>query len=316
MRWTGHARAGAVMMGAAAVLAACERAEDTLATVRRVPLPDSLPGAATLAVDSARHLWIGTPGRLMAVDSAGRAVRVVQTPGTEAPRLLGQSEGRLGIAAGERVAVAAAGSARASGGWNSATVRTVAADPRGAWVFAANRRGGVVGLDAATLTPAWGWPETGMQALAVAVSPLGDRVYVSVEEAADAEPQVQVRDAATGRVLFRVEQDDALRALAAAPDGTLFGVADGSVVRLRHEGQALRRLWSASPGVGEAAELRVDPTGRRVVVLGRGSGAALAVLDAGDGRVVGRTKTAPLDAAFGVDGRLYLLERRSVRIVR
>jgi hypothetical protein len=304
------------MMMAAGVLAACERAEDTLGTVRRVPLPDSLPDGATLAVDSARHLWIGTPGRLMALDSAGRAVRVVQTPGTEPPRLLGQSEGRLGIAAGERVAVAAAGSARASGGWSSAAVRTLAADPRGAWVFAANRRGGVVGLHAATLTPAWGWPETGTQALAVAVSPLGDRVYVSVEEAEDGKPQVQVRDAATGRVLFRAEQADALRALAAAPDGTLFGGADGDVVRLRHEGQVLRRLWSVSPGAGDAAELRVDPTGRRVAVLGRGSGATLAVLDAGDGRVLGQTKTAPLDAAFGVDGRLYLLERRAVRIVR
>lgn len=316
MGWTGHARAGAVMMMAAAVLAACERAEDTLGTVRRVPLPDSLPDGAILAVDSARHLWIGTPGRLMALDSAGRAVRVVQTPGTEAPRLLGEREGRLGIAAGERVAVAAEGSARASGGWTSAAVRTLAADPRGAWVFAANRRGGVVGLDAATLTPAWGWPETGTQALAVAVSPLGDRVYVSVDEAEDGKPQVQVRDAASGRVLFRAEQADALRALAVAPDGTLFGVANGTVVRLRHEGQVLRRLWSVSPRAGDAAELRVDPTGRRVAVLGRGSGATLAVLDAGDGRVLGQTKTAPLDAAFGVDGRLYLLERRAVRIVR
>ena len=80
------------MMMAAAMLAACERAEDTLGTVRRVPLPDSLPDGATLAVDSARHLWIGTPGRLMALDSAGRSVRVVQTPGTEAPRLLGERE--------------------------------------------------------------------------------------------------------------------------------------------------------------------------------------------------------------------------------
>ncbi|HEY7768958.1 MAG TPA: hypothetical protein VIB55_12400, partial [Longimicrobium sp.] len=174
----------------------------------------------------------------------------------------------------------------------------------------------VVGLDAATLTPAWGWPETGTQALAVAVSPLGDRVYVSVDEAEDGKAQVQVRDAATGRVLFRAEQASALRALAAAPDGTLFGVTEGAVVRLRHEGQVLRRVWSVSPKVGDAAELRMDPTGRRVAVLGRGSGATLAVLDAGDGRVLGQTKTAPLDAAFGVDGRLYLLERRAVRIVR
>jgi hypothetical protein len=113
-----------------------------------------------------------------------------------------------------------------------------------------------------------------------------------------------------------MDQDEALQALAAAPDGTLFGVADGAVSRMRHEGESLRRLWSASPGVGDTVQLRMDPTGRRVAVLGRGRGATLAVLDAGDGRVLGQTKTAPLDAAFGVDGRLYLLERRAVRIVR
>jgi hypothetical protein len=316
MRWTGDARAGAAIFAATAVLSACQVAEDTLATVRAVPLADSVPDGATLAVDSARHLWIGTPGRLMAVDTTGRGVRTVQTPGPDAPRLLGQSQGRLHIAAGERLAVAGVDSPRAASGWRSPTVRTLAADPRGAWVFAANRRGGVVGLDAATLMPAWGWPETGAEALAVAVSPLGDRVYVSVAKSGDAGPRVQVRDAASGRVLYHVDQDEALSGLVAAPDGTLFGVADGAVVRLQPRGQALRRMWSVSPKVGDALELRVDPTGRRLGVLGRGRGAALAVLNAGDGKVLGQTKTAPVDAAFGVDGRLYLLERRSVRTMR
>jgi hypothetical protein len=39
-------------------------------------------------------------------------------------------------------------------------------------------------------------------------------------------------------------------------------------------------------------------------------------MDAAGGEVVGKTRTAPLDAAFGVEGRLYILGERGVRIVR
>ena len=45
-------------------------------------------------------------------------------------------------------------------------------------------------------------------------------------------------------------------------------------------------------------------------------GAGLALLDARTGRVLSVTRRAPLDAAFGAEGRLYLLEPGSVRVVR
>ena len=69
-------------------------------------------------------------------------------------------------------------------------------------------------------------------------------------------------------------------------------------------------------GPGGELELRVDPAGRRVAVFGRGRGARLAVLDALTGRVLGQTNAAPLDAAFDVGGRLYLLEPGELRVLR
>ncbi|HEU4882385.1 MAG TPA: hypothetical protein VFT45_09080, partial [Longimicrobium sp.] len=255
------------------------------------------------------------------LDSAGRVVASVTVSGDWVPRLLWRSGERLVIALGaRRLARAEAAGGKAASGWNSTTLRAAARDPRGRWVFTANRRGGVVGLDPATLTPRWGWPETGAEAVGLAVSPLADRLYVSVDRAGEVPPAVQVRDAGSGRVLFAADQAEALRGLAAGPDGTLYGwQANGLVVRLRHGPQGLRRIWAESPAVrgsGGELEVRVDPAGRRVAVFGRGRGARLAVLDALNGRVLGQTNAAPLDAAFDVGGRLYLLEPGELRVLR
>jgi DNA-binding beta-propeller fold protein YncE len=300
--------------------AACKPAE-TLPEAWRTPLPQPAAEGATLALDSAGVAWIGARGRLAGLDSAGRTVATVTVSGDSVPRLLWRSGGRLVIALGpRRLARAEAAGGRAAAGWNSTAMRAAARDPRGRWVFTANRRGGVVGLDPATLTPRWGWAETGGEAVGLAVSPLADRVYVSVERSGEVPPAVQVRDAASGRVLFAADQAEALRGLVAGPDGTLYGwQASGVVVRLRHGAQGLRRIWAETPAVrgpGGELEVRVDPAGRRVAVFGRGRGARLAVLDALTGRVLGQTNTAPLDAAFDVGGRLYLLEPGELRVLR
>jgi DNA-binding beta-propeller fold protein YncE len=285
------------------------------------PLPQPAAQGATLALDSARIAWIGGPGRLAGHDSAGRVVSTVNVAGDSVPRLLWRSGGQLVIALGaRRLAHGRAVGGRAAAGWSSSALRAAARDPRGRWVFTANRRGGVVGLDPATLTPRWGWAETGGEAVGLAVSPLADRVYVSTDRVEDVAPAVQVRDAASGRVLFAADQAEALRGLAAGPDGTLYGWhANGLVVRLRHGPQGLRRIWAETPAVrgpGGELEVRVDPAGRRVAVFGRGRGARLAVLDALTGHVLGQTNTAPLDAAFDVGGRLYLLEPGELRVLR
>jgi hypothetical protein len=319
MRRTGHARARALTLVLLALLAAGCRRQDSLPADHRIALPAPAAGGTTLAVDSAGLLWIGVPGRLVAVDTAGRARAEVAIGRDSVPRLLWRAGTRLVIAHGRRLDRAEASGGQAAAGWGSTALRAAARDPRGRWVFTANRRGGVTGLDTATLRPLWGWPETGGEALAMAVSPLADRVYVSVDRAGELPAAVQVRDAGSGRVLMSAEQTDPLRGLVAASDGALYGHANGLVLRLRHGPQGLRRVWGETPPVrgpeGEM-ELRVDPSGTRVAVFGRGRGARLAVLDAATGRVLGQTQTAPLDAAFGAEGRLYLLEPGSVRVVR
>ncbi len=321
MRRMTAARARAASLLLAALLAAACEPQEALPVAWRTPLPQPAAEGATLALDSARVAWIGAPGRLAGVDSAGRVVATVTVSGDSVPRLLWRSGERLVIGLGaRRLARARAAGGRAANGWSSSTMRAAARDPRGRWVFTANRRGGVVGLDPATLTPRGGWAETGGEAVGLAVSPLADRVYVSVDRVEDAPPAVQVRDAGSGRVLFAADQAEALRGLVAGPDGTLYGWhGNGLVVRLRHGPQGLRRIWAESPAVrGPEGELkvRVDPAGRRVAVFGRGRGARLAVLDALTGRVLGQTNAAPLDAAFDVGGRLYLLEPGELRVLR
>jgi DNA-binding beta-propeller fold protein YncE len=321
MRRMTAARARAASLLLPVLLAGACKPAETLPEAWRIPLAQPAAEGATLAVDSARIAWIGGPGRLAGVDSAGRVVATVTVGGDSVPRLLWRSGGRLVLGVGaRRLARAEAAGGRAAGGWSSSALRAAARDPRGRWVFTANRRGGVVGLDPATLAPRWGWPETGGEAVGLAVSPLADRVYVSVDRVEDVSAAVQVRDAGSGRVLFAAEQPEALRGLAAGPDGTLYGCqANGLVVRLRHGPQGLRRIWAESPAVrgsGGELEVRVDPAGRRVAVFGRGRGARLAVLDALTGHVLGQTNAAPLDAAFDVGGRLYLLEPGEVRVLR
>ncbi|MBW3571396.1 MAG: hypothetical protein KY467_09835 [Gemmatimonadetes bacterium] len=320
MRRMTAARAQSASLLMAAALAAGCRPAETLPVAWRTPLPQAAAAGATLAVDSAGIAWIGAPGRLVGIDSAGRAVATVAVEGDAVPRLLWRSGDGLVLAVGaRRLARAQAAGGRADGGWSSAALRAAARDPRGRWVFTANRHGGVVGLDAGTLEPRWGWPETGGEAVGMAVSPLADRVYVSTDRADDAPAAVQVRDAASGRVLFAANQAEPLRGLAAGPDGTLYGHQEnGLVMRLRHGPRELRRIWAENPGVrgsGGEMEVRVDPAGRRVAVFGTGRGARLAVLDALTGRELGQTD-APLDAAFDVGGRLYLLEPEELRVLR
>lgn len=320
MRRMTAARARAALLLLPGLFSAACRARETLPADARIRLPQPAAEGATLAFDSAGVAWIGGPGRLVGIDSTGRVRATVTLPTDSVPRLLWRNGGRLVMGAGRRLRAAEAAGGAASEGWGSTALRAAARDPRGRWVFAANRRGGVWGLDPATLAPRWGWAETGGEAVGLAVSPLADRVYVSVDRHDEVPPAVQVRDAGSGRVLFATDQAEAVRGLAAGPDGTLYGYqANGLVVRLRHGPQGLRRIWAESPavrGAGGELQLRVDPSGRRVAVFGRGRGAGLAVLDALTGHVLGQTKTAPLDAAFDVRGRLYLLEPAELRVMR
>jgi hypothetical protein len=313
MRRTAHARAR--LAGLLLLLApGCRQAEDSLSTLRRVPLPEPAVAGATLAVDSAGTVWVGWPGRLVALDTAGAALAEVSVGGDTVPRLLWRAGDRLALALPGRVAIAPAAGGSPGPSWRGETYRAALRDPRGRWVYAVTVGGGVVGLEPDSLRPRWGWPAAGAEPAGAAVSPLGDRVYVALDTATARGAAIQVRDAGTGRVLLDAPRDEAPTALVAGADGALFVADGGSVRRLEPRLAGLEEGWSRAVGIGDALALRTDPTGHRVAAFSPGE--RLVLLDARTGEVLGETREAPLDAAFGPEGRLYLLEERALRVVR
>jgi DNA-binding beta-propeller fold protein YncE len=312
-RNVGHRVAAIVVL----LLAAACRGRDTLRTLERVPLPDSVSPAATLALDSLGRAWVGDSARLSVLDSTGRAVTQLPVALRGAPRLLWLDSGRVYLrvddAAGVVDAVTGApGSVRRSGA-------PLARDPRRRWVYTATRTGSVLGLDPRSLAPRWGWPDAGSPVSALAVSPLGDRLYVALtgSDRNDVPPSIEVRDALSGRLLSVTRTSAPARRLEAAPDGTLYGLIGGDVVALRHGRAGLKPLWSRNfGGIGhpEADELRVSPSGARLAVVARGK--ALRLLSTADGTVLQEGKQSPRDVAWDAAGRLWVLGAREIRIVR
>ncbi len=274
--------------------------------------------AATLAVDEAGRVWVGDAGVLVALDSLGRTVARFPLPGAP-PRLLRMHGRRLWVSRGPRgVAIVDAATGRVEAQRTASRPAPLAVDPRGQWVYTSVRRGAVLGLDT-LLVPRWGWPDVGADAAALAVSRLGDRVYVGVVGTDAVDPGVQVRDAFSGRVLAAWEASEPVRGLEAGADGRVYGWDDGGVFALRHTVAGLEEAWRVSLGgvdLERVDALRVSPTGERLALLARGEGGGVRVLDAADGRVVGREGEAPPDAAWDVRGRLLVLGEREVRVSR
>ncbi|HEV7586622.1 MAG TPA: hypothetical protein VGO40_00735 [Longimicrobium sp.] len=293
------------------------RKTDTLRTLDRVPLPDTVSSAATLALDSLGRAWVGDSARLTALDTAGHAVARVPVGLKGAPRVLWLDSGRIFL----RVP-GAAGVVDGATGKPGAVRRSDAPlvrDPRRRWVYTASRTGSVLGLDPRSLAPQWGWPDAGSAVSALAVSPLGDRVYVALAGSGrnDVPPSIEVRDALSGRLLSVYRTDAPARRLEVAPDGTLYGLVGGDVVALRHGRAGLKPLWSRGfGGIGhaQADELRVSPSGARIAVLARGKD--LRLLAAADGKVLQESKQSPRDVAWDAAGRLWVLGAREIRIVR
>lgn len=299
----------------AVALAACGK-KDTLRTLDRVALPDTVAAGARLLVDSLGRAWVGEPGRLTAYDTAGRVVGRMPVPGKEAAAPLWLGGGSVYARTAGVAMRLEPGGARVGAVRNAEA--PVAHDPRGRWVYTATRTGSVLGLDAATLKPVWGWPDAGSRVSSLAVSPLGDRVYAALagSDRNDVPTSVVVYDALSGRILATYEAPDSLRSLQPAPDGTLYALSTASVVALRPGPGGLAELWTTRVGApgGRADALRVSPTGTRLAVLRRGEW--LRLLDAATGAEVEATKQAPRDAGFDVAGRLWVLQRKEIRIVR
>jgi len=310
-RWIALAAAAIAALGASA----CAR-KDTLKTLERVVLRDTVPAEASIWLDVAGRVWVGRPGALTEYDSTGRRLGRMRVPISGAPEVLWTVPGRIYLrTAGAATVIDGAGKALATRRSGS----PLAADPRGKWVYTATRTGSVLGLGAQTLGPLWGWPDTGSPVSALAVSPLGDRVYVALagSEAHDVNAGIEIRDALSGRLLSTYLTNGGVKALRAGPEGTLYGVLGGTVVALRHGPEGLKQVWSRDVGgIGHdnPDALRVSPDGSRVAVLARGS--ELNLLAAADGAVLEQSKRAPRDATWDAAGRLWVLGAREIQIVR
>jgi hypothetical protein len=304
------------MLAAALLASSACRKTDTLRTLERVALRDSVADGATLWVDRAGRVWIGRPGALAAYDSTGRELGRLPVALKGTPEILWTWPGRTYLRTDAAAAVLDSAGKQAGARRSGAPV---VADPRGRWVYTASRTGSVMGLAPESLGARWGWPDAGSAVTALAVSPLGDRVYVALagSDAHGVAPGIEIRDALSGRLLSTYRTDAGLKALKVGPDGTLYGVLGGTVVALRHGPEGLKQIWSrdlGGIGHGNPDALRVSPDGKRVAVLARGK--ELHLLAAADGKVLEESKRAPRDAAWDAGGRLWVLGPREIRIVR
>ena len=310
----------ALALAAALLLAACREEGGTLPTLRRIPLPQPASARATLATDAAGRVWVGDTGRLTVLDTLGRVVKTFALPGAPA-RVVRMQGARVYVSRGPRdLAILDTATGRVLAQRRAPRSAPSAVDPHGRWSFTVGRWGGVLGLDT-VLALRWGWPEAGSEAGALAISPLGDRVYLALDgsDARDLEPAVQVRDAYSGRVLASWDAPAPVRGLEAAADGRLYGWDEDGVFALRHAPEGLAEVWRVSlgrAGLERIDGVRVSPSGARVAVLARGEGGGVRVLDTADGRVAAREGEAPPDAAWDVRGRLLVLGTREVRVVR
>ncbi|HEV2149304.1 MAG TPA: hypothetical protein VGR37_18015, partial [Longimicrobiaceae bacterium] len=190
--------------------------------------------------------------------------------------------------------------------------------PRGRGGYVLSRNGGVLGVAAGSLRPVWGWPERGAAGTALAVSPLGDRVYHAL---GGDEPRILVRDAQTGRILAERAMGGPVRVLETGLDGTLYAlVGEGrlALAALRPGPEGLEELWDRALR-GATAEggvrLAVSPAEPRLAVVSPEDGGTLRVLDAATGETLS-SEAGVLDAAWAADGALYVLTPEEVRLVR
>lgn len=317
----GGARRRAVRMLSLALLATagCGPGDRKLVTARHLRI--DVDSASTLHVDSDGRFWIGRPGAAVVLGQGGAELFRVSTPGAAAPEFVASPGGVLYLQAGDTlVAVDASTGARrgARGGFAGVVVR---ADVRGRYVLQGAASGAVLGFDPATLEPRWGWPSRGAPTTALAAAPEGDVVWQALEVGENAGLLLE-RDLQTGRVLEDARMFDRIAALEPTPAGDLVSVIVGTrrvhVILLRPRGSSMTQVWRSALDLdgSRAVRMRYAAVTGMIAVFTPGSEAGLRVLDAKAGRSRGFTEDAPLDAAFGPDGALYLLYPRQLLRVR
>jgi hypothetical protein len=284
-----------------------------------LPLAEPADSGASLWAAPDGRLWLASGGRLVQVDTARGAARARLELGAAGPaRVLGSDTAALYVRAGTALLTVDARRGGVRARRDGVGEDGFALDPRGGGGYVAARNGGVLGVAAGSLRPGWGWPERGAAGTALAVSPLGDRVYQAL---GGDEPRILTRDAQTGRILGEYAVGAPVRVLEAGLDGTLYAVSgEGRLAleALRPGPDGLEELWGrALRGTGEegGVALEVSPAEPRLAVLSPEEGGTLRVVDAVSGETLS-SERGVLDAAWGADGALYVLTQRAVRVVR
>lgn len=316
----GGARRRAVWVLSLALAAAgCGPGDRKLVAARHLAI--DVDSAATLHVDAAGRFWIGGAGAAVVLDGGGAELFRVSTPGAAAPEVAASAGGVTHLQAGDTlVAVDASTGARkgARGGFAGVVVR---ADARGRYVLQGAASGAVLGFDPVTLEPRWGWASRGDPTTALAAAPEGDVLWQALEMGENAGLLLE-RDLQTGRVLEDARMFDRIAALEATPGGDLMAAIVGTrrvhVILLRPRGSSMTQIWRSVVDLdgAQAVRMRYAAGTGIVAIFTPGSETGLRVLDAKTGESRGFIEDAPLDAAFGPDGALYLLYPRQLLRVR
>ncbi|MDQ3389091.1 MAG: hypothetical protein M3483_06250 [Gemmatimonadota bacterium] len=302
------------------VIGGCSSSETpSVAVSRRYPLPVTISDQGSIRVAWGR-IWVSDRGRLTVLDRDGRVASEPREI-TGAVRLMATGRATLYFAdAGGGVIAVDPRTAEPRGRRPGAGAEGLASDPRAREIYLLSPHGGVLGVTADSLVPSWGWPERGETGTAVAVSPLGDRVYHAL---GGEDPVLLTRDAQSGRILAETEMRGQVRGLLAGRDGVLYALtvdgSRGALLALRPVPGGLDERWRTSLGGVEAEaplRLALAPDEDRVAVVSRVpevAGGVLRLFATESGMATHAPEPGVVDAAFGADGALYLLRGGRVR---
>jgi hypothetical protein len=303
-------------MGGLLLLGACRpEAAPIIDVVERTPLPAG--DYTTLHLDAGGGSWLGAPGRLTRVPSAGTLPADIPLPEVDGtPTFVGEAGGVTFFHSGTHLIAVEGTVPELRAGPVEIEPGRAALDVRGRYLYRTSGAGSIIAHDPVTLEPVWGWGAVGAPAPALALSPEGDLLYLAVVDPEGARPaEILVRDVQTGRILSRVEVVEPIKALVADGRGDLYALAvapdrGGMVIALRYRRGELETRWRhRTPDVDAeaAAALILAPSGRRLAVLAAGEHPFLEIVDAQSGLALGRYGQPVLDAAFGPADELWVL---------
>lgn len=309
-----EARVGVTLV-VGAMLAACGSAPDTLRTVATLPLP--VADLSGLEIDSTGIFWLAAPGAILRLPQDSLTPKRLPLASPGSPQFVGRTDSAAIFRTASNVLAASLSGDSILAANDGAPSDVAVLDVRDRYLFTTTGPGEVILYRPETLEPIWGWAAVGAPSDALALSPEGDRVYQAVGPSEYRESaEILVRDLQTGRILRTVEMPEVVRALVAAPSGSLYGtmwddeLGGASAFALVWAGGELEVAWRrgfGDIGIEAPATLKLSPVGDSAGILGLNEEAGIHILDVNTGDTVDRLRIEALDFAFDPAGRLYLL---------